>query len=106
MIDYRNTIKRWMTEAGVSYDELATRLGCSKNAAYSKVSVTKEAQYDSIIKVANALGYKEVLVKTGEDKQVDISQLMLIAEKQRISFRAVEAVLECVGYELDFVKRW
>jgi len=106
MFDYRSAIKEWMTESGVTFDELGNRLGCSSNAVWVKINAKKEAQYDGIIKISNALGYKEYIRKTKEVPEPEISKLMTIAENQRISFRAVEAVLECLGYEIDFKKRW
>ena len=107
MTDYKNVIKRWMAEGGVTFDELGNRLGCSANAVWVKVNKgKKDPQYDGIVKIANALGYKETLEKVRDIENPEISKFMTVAEQQRISFSAVEELLSCLGYKITFKKRW
>lgn len=106
MFDYRVQIPRWMEEAGVTMKELGERLGVSNTAVWVKLTKNKYAQYAGIIQMCNALGYKERLVHKETPKAPDLGEIMQICEDQKISYEAVERILEIVGYEITYKKMW
>ena len=96
-------IRNWMQEDELTYEEVASRIGWSRQNLWIKLNKSQYPNFDTIRKVLEAMG-KELIVKPIDQApaEIDLQKLYEVAEDQMVSFDVVEKLMNAIGYELDF----
>ena len=98
-------VRAWMEEEDLTYEELGKRIGWSKQNLWRMMHVGTCPNFESVVKVAKALGY-EMTVSQNDDFTgvVDLEELYRRVEEQQVSFDVVEDLLNAIGYDVQFKK--
>lgn len=98
-----NTIQGWREEEGLSYEELASRLGWSRQHLWRMLNMGTSPNFESVRKIAEALGHKMTILPLEDaPEEPDLTELYEAAEDQQVSFEVIRGIYRTAGYELIF----
>lgn len=97
-------IKSEMAARGMTYDQLATYTGMTKQNLWLKMNKSVAPNFETIKKILEGLEYELVIEKKqdageGTENQ-DLKHFFESAEEEQVSYECVEKLLSAVGYEL------
>lgn len=98
-------IRGWMQEEELTYEELATRIGWSRQNLWLKMNKSVCPNFDTVRKIAEAMGHEMTVRPLDEvPAEVNLQDLYAVAEEQQVSFDVIEEMLRAIGYELSFAE--
>lgn len=104
MNNIAEVIKMYMEDNRISYDDVAKKIGWSRQNLWDKLNKRSEPNLESMKKIADGLGFTFKLAKTNEpDKTKEAAALFEAVEMVQISYSDVEKILNSVGYSLIFI---
>ena len=98
-------IKQWIEEDGLTYSEVARRVGWTRSNFNHKIHGGRNLNFSTVKRIAEALG-RELVITRIPDAQEDgnCEELCQVTEKQRVSYDVVKSIYESAGYDIAFQK--
>ena len=108
MKDITSFIEEEMSKREMTYDMLAKKIGTSRQNLWMKLNQKTRPNFGTIRKILSGLDIDLVIEKKGdaeEPTEKDVSSFFEIADKEQVSYIAIEAFLFAVGYTLKMKTR-
>lgn len=98
-------VKQIMREEGITQCELAKRTKWSRQRVFD-ILKRNNSNFNSVKTIMEALGRKTVISrKDGKDPDFDIADLYATIEENAPLYGKLEAILDVMGYKIEFVKK-
>lgn len=102
-VEITEVFKKYMEDNKLSYAAVAQKIGWSKENLWYKLNVATSCTFNSIKKIADALGFD---IKLEKEKTVNIDSLeSLVAgvADDTASFKVVEHIMKSMGYSFKII---
>jgi transcriptional regulator with XRE-family HTH domain len=104
-MDITERIKQIMKEQDITQMELASRVGKSRQSVFDMIS-RANPNFKTVVKVFAALGYDiEIRRKDGKPTDIDEDALKNVLIEEEPSYGKLEAIMDVLGYKIEFVKK-
>lgn len=104
-MDMTDYVKQIMREEGITQVELARRVGLSRQRIFD-ILKRNNSNFNSVKTIMEALGRKTVISrKDGKDMDFTIESLYSAIEENAPMYGKLEAILDVMGYKIEFLKK-
>lgn len=104
-MDMTDYVKQIMREEGITQVELARRVGLSRQRIFD-ILKRNNSNFNSVKTIMEALGRKTVISrKDGKDMDFTIERLYSAIEENAPMYGKLEAILDVMGYKIEFLKK-
>ena len=98
-------VKQIMREEKITQSELAGRTKWSRQRVF-EILKRNNSNYNSVKVIMAALGRDTVITrKDGKEPDFDMQKLYDVIEESAPLYGKLEAILEAMGYKIEFVKK-
>lgn len=105
-ISIQNDIKKIMSDNGITYRQIAEKMGCTYQNVWNKLNNRPEPTFTALRHIVNAMGYDFGVLPDEPDggTHVDAESIFRSAEEADMSYSSVVALLEASKVHI-FIKK-
>lgn len=104
-MDMTGYVKRIMREEGITQCELASRVKWSRQRVFD-ILKRNNSNFNSVKTIMGALGRETVISrKDGKEPDFDMADFYSVIEENAPLYGKLEAILDAMGYKIEFVKK-